>query len=340
MPRRAIPLAALAVLLAAPLAQLPAQTLRPGLLVGRVLDATGEPVGEAILRATQGAKTIIVEADDEGDFRIAGLAAGVWTISVRRLGFRPVAADIDIPAQGLRRDFTVERLARAVDAVLVAEKWTGIRGIVGDARRVTPLAGASVRVVGADGSAGSDSTGGFAIPMSGGRSVLLRVERAGFASRLISVALPPEGYVELDVALDTVLREKETWVYRDLDQRLKFAAPRSVQVSREEIEATDAVSLGTALGLTRSVTAKGVVINRRACVYVNGVARPGYPIDAILAGDVEFVEAYPPGSDLTRTLALKWPPGGTCGVADGTIAASSAGARQVAQYVSVWLRAP
>ncbi|MEQ1833378.1 MAG: M56 family metallopeptidase, partial [Candidatus Eisenbacteria bacterium] len=143
------------------------------------------------------------------------------------------------------------------------------------------------------------------------------------------------------VPLDTTLQApRDLWIWRDLDQRLKFATPRSVQVSRDEIEATDAVSLGAALGLTRSGASRGVVINRRACVFVNGVARPGYPVDAIDAGDVEFVEAYPPGSDLTRTLALRWPPGATCGVPDGTIQAHSAGARQVVQFVAVWLRAP
>lgn len=318
-----------------------AQQLRPGLLLGRVLDASGASVGNPILRATQGARTIIVEADAEGDYRIAGLGPGIWTIAIRRLGFRPIAVDVEMPPEGLRRDFHLERAVAALDPQLIAAKWTGIRGVVGDARRVTPLAGAQVRLLGSDATAGTDSLGNFALPLPGGREIVLRVERAGFAARIVSVTVPPDSYVDLEVALDTTLATpKDLWIWRDLDQRLKFATPRSVQVSRDEIVETDAISLGTALTNSRSVARRGVVINRRACVFVNGVPKPGYPIDAILANDVEFVEAYPPGTDLTRTLALKWPPGATCGVPDGTIQAHRSGARQVVQFIAVWLRTP
>lgn len=328
--------------LAAPLSRaLDAQPLRAGLLSGRVIDTAGAPVANAVLRATQGARTVIAEADGDGDFRIAGLAGGMWTVSIRRLGFRPVALDIEMPAEGLRRNFTLEGNAPTLDPQLIAAKWTGVRGVVGDARHVAPLAGAQVRLLGSDATTASDSLGHFALPLPGGRDIVLRVERAGFAARLISVAVPENGYVELDVPLDTTLQApRDLWIWRDLDRRLKFATPRSVQVSRDEIAATDAASLGGALSLARSVASRGVVINRRACVFVNGVARPGYPVDAIRANDVEFVEAYPPGSDLTRSLALRWPPNATCGVPDGTIQAHSAGARQVVQFVGVWLRAP
>ncbi len=339
--RTSLALAVALALSATPTSTAVAQQLRPGLLVGRVTDPAGAPVADAILRATQGARTVLAEADGDGDFRLSGLAGGTWTIAVRRLGFRPVAVDIEMPAEGLRRDFTLERAISALDPQLIAAKWTGVRGIVGDARRIAPLAGARVRLLGSDATTGSDSAGAFALPLPGGREILLRVERVGFAARLISVAVPEDGYVELEVALDTVLQApRDQWMWRDLDQRLKFATPRSVQVSRDEIESTDAVSLGGALTLSRSVASRGLVINRRACVFVNGVARPGYPVDAIRAGDVEFVEAYPPGTDLTRTLALRWPPGAECGVPDGTIQAHAAGARQVVQFVSVWLRTP
>jgi hypothetical protein len=227
----------------------------------------------------------------------------------------------------------------ALDPILVAARWTGVRGIVGDARRISPLAGARVRLLGSEVASGSDTLGNFALPVRGGRDLLLRVERAGYTTRIMSVSVPKEGYVQLDVPLDTVAEPaRDTYIWRDLDQRLKYATPRAVLVSRQEIAGTEAVSLGAALTAVASVNDRGVVINRRACVFVNGVARPGFPVDAILAADVEFVEAYPPGTDLTRTLALKWPPGAACGVTEGTVV--SGDKRQVAQFVSVWLRAP
>jgi Carboxypeptidase regulatory-like domain len=338
--RRSVLASALCVLLVPLGSALHAQQLRAGLLVGRVTDPAGASIPDAVLRATQGARTIIVEADEDGDFRIAGLAGGTWTVAVRRLGYRPIAVEVAMPAEGMRRDFTLEATTASLDPQLIAVRWTGVRGVVGDARRISPLAGARVRLLGSDAAASSDSLGNFALPLPGGRDIVLRVERAGYAARLVSVTIPLDGYLDLDVALDTTLVEpKDLWVYRDLDQRLKFATPRAVQVSREEIEATDAVSLGTALSLTPSVTERGLTIGRGACVFVNGVPRPGFPVDAILAGGVEFVEAYPPGSELTRTLALKWPPRAACG-AGPVRTIGGGGDRQVAQFVSVWLKSP
>ena len=320
---------------------LAAQSLRPGLLLGRIVDTDGASVSDAVIRATQGARTILAHAAEDGAYRVGGLGSGTWTIAIRRLGYRPVAVDVELPAEGLRRNFTVEATRTELDAVLVAAKWSGVRGVVGDARRLAPLAGASIRLLGSDAAAGSDSLGNFALPLPGGRDLLLRVERAGYVTRLVSATVPADGYLQLDIPLDTAPQAARDYrVWRDLDQRLKFATPRAAMISRDEIAASDALSLGTALGLAQSVIRLGVVINRRACVFVNGVAKPGFPVDAIAAGDVEFVEAYPPGTDLTRTLATRWPPGANCGVPDGTTRASSAGARQVVQYISVWLRAP
>lgn len=327
-----------ALLTATPLS---AQQLRPGLLVGRVLDSDGAGVSDVVLRATQGPRTILAYSEGDGDFRLGGLGGGMWTVSIRRLGFRPLAVEVELPGDGLRRNFTIERTTATLDPALVSANWSGVRGLVGDARRVTALAGASVRLLGSDATVGTDSSGTFALPLPGGRDVLLRVERAGFTTRLVSASVPAEGYVELDIALDTAARaSRDYWIWRDLDTRLKFATPRAVQVSREEIAATDAGSLGAALARSRSVARVGIRITQRACVFVNGIAKPGYPVDAIDADDVEFVEAYPPGTDLTRTLVMRWPPGGECGVPDRTARLPAADPRLTAQFVSVWLRAP
>jgi hypothetical protein len=216
-----------------------------------------------------------------------------------------------------------------------------VTGVVGDARRISPLAGASVRILGAETGAGSDTLGRFAVPLPGGRDALLRVERAGFETRLISVSVPAEGYLELDVPLDTQPEKpRDGYRWSDLDQRLKFATPRAVLISRRDIESSDALSLLTALQFSKQMQALGAQIDRRACVFVNGVPRPAFPLDAIMANDVEFVEAYPPGTELTRTLAMNWPTGVACGVAEGPIRATNARSRLLVQFVSVWLRAP
>ncbi|MFN0097361.1 MAG: carboxypeptidase regulatory-like domain-containing protein [Gemmatimonadaceae bacterium] len=331
-------LAAALLALAAPTLAEP-QSLRPGLLAGRVLDGAGEPVANAVLRATQGARTVLAYSEQDGDFRLGGLGAGTWTVSIRRLGIAPALFDVVLPDAGLRRDFVVQLTSKALDPVLVAAKWTGIRGVVGDARWLSPLGGATVRVMGGDASVGTDMEGNFAMPLPSGRDFLLRIERAGYETRLVSATVPAEGYVEIDVGMDTARKtQKDYWVWRDLDQRLKYATPRAALVYREEIEATDAINLVDALRSAPTVAQMNLGFTVGGCLYVNGVARPGYPVASIMAGDVEFVELYPPGTDLTRTLALKWPPRSTCGSGVSTV--SGTRNSQTVQFVSVWLKAP
>ncbi len=316
-----------------------AQSLRPGLLVGRVLDAEGAAVEGATLRASRGTQTVLAYSDDDGSFRLSALAAGQWTLSIRRLGYTAARFDITMPEAGLRRDFGLIAVSRALDPVLIAERWTGIRGLVRDARLLTPLAGATIRVLGGDASVSSDIDGNFSLPLPSGREFLLRVERAGYATQLVSASVPADGYVELEVGLDTVLKApKDYWVWRDLDQRLKYATPRAGLIHRDELSRTGATSLADALPYTGSVARLGLRISNDACLYVNGEPRPGYPVSSILAGNVEFVEMYPAGSDLTRTLTMKWPPGGTCG--NGVAPAAAQRSSNQVRFVSVWLRAP
>ena len=332
------PLAAALLALAVP-ALAEAQSLRPGLLVGRVLDNAGEPVGNAVLRASQGPRTVLAYSEDDGDFRLGGLGTGAWTVSIRRLGFAPALFEVVLPDAGLRRDFTIQPTSKSLDPVLVAAKWTGVRGVVGDARKLSPLGGATVRVMGGDAGVGTDMEGNFSMPLPGGRDFLIRIERAGYETRLVSATVPDEGYIEIDVGMDTALKaRKDYWVWRDLDQRLKYATPRAALVHREEIEATDAVNLVDALRSSPTVTQMNLGFTVGGCLYVNGVARPGFPVASILAGDVEFVELYPAGTDLTRTLALKWPPRGACG--NGVSTVSGTRNSQTVQFVSVWLKAP
>jgi len=323
--------------LAAPVA---GQTLRPGLMVGRLLTPQGEPIGEAVLRATRGPRTIVAYSEDDGDYRLGGLAAGTWTISVRRLGFAPRVIEVDLPAEGLRRDLTLEPRAPALDSELVAEGWVGVRGVVGDARRESPLSGAVVVLLGADASTNSDSVGRFALKMPRGRPAVLRVERAGFLTRLVSTTVPDGGYADVDIGLDTALKAPlDAWLFRDLNQRLKYATPRAAFVGFEELQLTGMPSLWSALEHSQTIIRKTIVISRSACIFVNGIPKPGVPVDAIFTANVEFVEVYPPGSELTRTLQRSWPLQGECG-ARGGLNVRAANPRQTAQIISVWERTP
>ncbi len=327
----------LALLILGATGKVGAQSIRPGLLVGRVTDASGGSVEFPVLRVSRAGRTYLAEGEADGDFRIDGLSPGKWIVSVRRAGYRSIVLELEIPVVGLRRDFTLTPLKVAPDPALVASGWKGVRGLVTDARGTAPLVGARIRLLGDDASASTDSLGRFSLALPAERDFVLRVERTGFATRLLTGRTPGTGYVELEAPLDTTDDSaKDYWVWRDLERRLRFATPRAARVTRVAIEATGALTLGSALEGVSTVAGRGLVVPRNACLFVNGLPRPGFTADAFRAEDVEFVEVYPAGTELTRTLAGRWPANGVCGVAG----AGATDSRQAAQAIVVWLRVP
>jgi hypothetical protein len=318
---------------------LDAQPLRPGVLAGRILSAAGGAVDRPVVRVSQGATIHLSEGEDDGDYRVEGLGAGRWQVSVRREGFAPLIAEIEMPARGLRRDFTLVEREERLDAELVASGWSGVRGVVTDSRGSTALPGASLRLMGSDAIASTDSTGRFALPLPAGRDFILRIGRIGFETRLLTGRIPETGYLAVEIPLDTTDEEgSDYWIWRDLERRLMYATPRAALMTRTEVARTRAASLGSAIEAGRSVGGRGLVVTTGACLFVDGLPRPGATVDAIRAEDVEFVEVYPAGTDLTRTLASRWPANAVCG--HGNLAARPADPRRAALFVAVWLRAP
>jgi hypothetical protein len=316
-----------------------AQPLRPGVLVGRVLAASGGTVAQPVIRVSRGSTIHLEEGESDGDYRVEGIAVGKWQVSIRRQGFAPLVMEIEMPAAGLRRDFTLVESAGTLDSAILASGWTGVRGSVHDSRGNATLAGASLRLMGTESTASSDSTGRFAISLPAGKDYILRVGRTGYATRLVTGRIPSTGYAIVEVPLDTSDADgRDYWIWRDLERRLKYATPRAARMTRAEIEATRAASLGSAIEAGPSVAGRGLVVSAASCLFVDGLPRPGATVDAIRASDVEFVEAYPEGTDLTRTLASRWPSNAVCG--SGSMAQRPTDARREAHWVVVWLRAP
>ncbi|MDH5235273.1 MAG: carboxypeptidase regulatory-like domain-containing protein [Gemmatimonadota bacterium] len=315
-----------------------AQQAKPGLLTGRVVTADGTPLGDAVLKATQGPRTVSAQSTAAGEYRLGGLGTGRWSVSVRRLGFLPRIVEVELPGDGLRTDITLEARSTASDAALTAAGWVGIRGVVGDARSVTPLAGALVRLLGSDTATTSDSVGEFALPLPRARDVVLRVERMGYTTQVVTATVPPGEFVTVLVGLDSASTPSlDAWAWKDLDARLKYATPRAAMIGFAELQASNMPTLWSALENATTIRRQRIVITRAACIFINGIPRPGVPVDAIFTREVEFVEVYPPGSEITRTLMRAWPLGGACGVRDNS-AMRFSDSRQTAQFISVWQR--
>jgi hypothetical protein len=84
-----------------------AQTLvDAGVLTVRIMTADGQPVvaAEALLQA-RGRVDKVVRSDSTGVAVLLGLEPGLWALTIRRVGFKPVSHDIRIAAG--RNDYTV-----------------------------------------------------------------------------------------------------------------------------------------------------------------------------------------------------------------------------------------
>jgi len=329
----------LAVLLAAVVPAHAAAQDAPRVVTGRVVGADGAPLTDVTVRLTREDETLITRTDNAGRFRYAGLSDGRWTLTAMRLGFTPVSEQLQLTTDGAYRDIVLHERPTQLDSVLVSARWTGVRGVVYDARQLAPLANARVQLMGTDSIVQTDADGRFAIGMRRGRSVVVRVERTGFLPQLRSAEILDGGYVELDMPLDTAAPPTKDYIeQQDLQLRLKMAGSRSVMVTGADLQRSGARSAREAFFESTGGSRSGVRILRSTCVFVNGRPRPGFPFDALRAADIEFLEAYAAGSDNSRTLLLRWPPGAPCGAPGPTEVVGDR--RWRAEYVSVWTRTP
>ncbi len=90
----------------------------PSTLRGTVRDAeSGKPVVEAEVRASG----TLARTSEDGRFSLGTLEPGRWTVTVRRIGYRPLSLEVDLlPGQSLGLDLRLEPLAVVLDTLAVA----------------------------------------------------------------------------------------------------------------------------------------------------------------------------------------------------------------------------
>jgi hypothetical protein len=146
-PLRLLAIACLAALAAQPLA---AQQVRPG-LPGRSADTTRKQhalgtidgvVSDTNLVPIQAAQVSIVRTSirigtgPNGRFRIVNVPPGQYLIVVRRFGFHPTSAIVDVPdTDTLRLSYTLDRLTTMLDTVVISEKRQSLRMMEFESRR-------------------------------------------------------------------------------------------------------------------------------------------------------------------------------------------------------------
>jgi hypothetical protein len=197
-----------------------------------------------------------------------------------------------------------------------------------------------VQVIGAQQKTTTDSSGKFFVALKKGGSYFVRIHHAGFVEQLVTVDVPTDRSVETFVLLDGgAAATGSEMLWADFDERMNWVGQSGAVIRGSEIERWGG-STADAVAGSQSFVRKGLMLGPTTCVFVDGVPRPGLPLDAIPPEQIEAVEVYTQRGDETNTLAPRWPHGAQCGRSTATIArpASPGAARSTVVFAVIWLK--
>jgi hypothetical protein len=291
-----------------------------GEIRARVVDNAGAPVGDAQIELNPGARRALSE--DDGAFVFTQVKAGAYALQVRRIGYQPLTVQVTVGA-GATVSPTISLVAipRVLDSIRIFEKENGLRytGTVID-ERGAPIEGAVVMVPGKARELRTDANGRFSVEGFRVGTVLARVRKIGYAPQLHSLQL-------INSKIDSIRMKplaqnlsavqinaqsgfgKDTFAYRDLDERMRWKGEKSYVVSRQEFDQQGTTDLTNAIRYSVTGGKYGGTLSHPmpdGCVIINGErALKDWPLSAFFADEVETVEVYPPKSDPSGSLEAR-----------------------------------
>ncbi len=291
-----------------------------GEIRSRVLDAAGAPIIDVQIELNPGLRRTLSE--DDGSFVFTQVKPGAYTLQLRRIGYTAQTVSVQVTAGATAAPgITLVAIARELDSIRIFEKANGLRytGTVLD-ERSAPIEGASVMVAGKARELRTDAEGHFSVEGFAAGTVVARVRKIGFApqlhtlqmihSKIDSIRMKP-----LARTLSTVEIQaksgfgKDTFVYKDLDTRMRWKSEKSYVVSREEFDQQGTTDLANAIRYSVTGGKYGGTLQHPmpdGCVIINGErALKDWPLTAFFADEVETVEVYPPKSDVTGTIEAR-----------------------------------
>lgn len=207
------------------------------LLMGRVADSTtARPLAGAlvVVGGTRATRT-----DENGEYAIALPRSGEHVVEVRRVGYAPGRLTIQVAPTDDRvfADIALQRLA-TLDTVRVIGAARAVHGVVANARTLTPLADASVELLGAGHADTTGDDGRFFIPFKTGTTFLVRAKSKGHAPQMISIVVPPDSGLEISMLLDSSTADyprRLEMAFAAFDQRSRWRSFASAIIPRSEL---------------------------------------------------------------------------------------------------------
>lgn len=162
-----------------------AQSVQQALIRGHLTDAHDGSALAGVSIALSGAGAATT-SNAAGEFELAGVTAGTYTITFQRAGYHTVAGTIEAPSGSI----TGVQQALTREGAFLDTSSVNVSGRVVDGLSNLPIAGAQLRIDGV-GAASSQADGTFVLSSVSRGDHRLEVNVGGYAAAVYSFILPP-----------------------------------------------------------------------------------------------------------------------------------------------------
>ena len=284
---------------------------------GHVISPAGIPIPGVEVRL-EGTGTL-VRTDDDGTFILVNAPKGYQMLQFRRIGYLPATIPIKVPETSDTLKVMMVPVPPTLDTVQVVAHLNVLAGIVLDPKN-RPIASANVDIIGSkSGETITDEGGRFTFTSVRSGVVVVRARKPGYLMGMYSLRLEDwRGVVLRMDTLETKLRSAARadmsgignaveFAWTETRQRIGMRGSRATIVTREDLGPFADMSLGEAVRHTESGSMLTVDLQNagtNVCVIQDGKQMVGSTtLDMWRADDVDFVELYPPGTEMSGSVA-------------------------------------
>jgi hypothetical protein len=275
--------------------------------------STSQPVGGAVVELASGAKRFTARTDEAGEFFIRDVELDTYRATVRRIGYLQMTRNLDVTSATKPVTLRIDPIPQALTEVRVRGEGTGIYGRIARSGDFEPIRNAQVYVAGSRDSVTTDSTGAFFISLKRPGSFVVRVRAAGYVDDASVIEVKRNQVADASRLLDVGDGDRiPPGLWKDFDQRLSWQdVGKSALMPGSEIRKAGSTIAG-AIAQSGMMVARSMRLGGTVCVFVDGQARPGYPINMIRPEEVKAMEVYSGGSDAATLLMADWPMRAPC----------------------------
>lgn len=265
---------------------------------GVVTDTLGRPLAGTAVALDPDVAIRFTRTDEAGRFRFDNVAEGGHALRTVRIGFRPDDRLVSVGAAGLEVRIVLVPVPFRLDTLTITARRSGIIGTVRGRRSLQPLNKAIVQVLGMQWRLVTDTSGRFEFPAVPTGGFTVGFQRDGYLSRMITVAVPESGAVEISAVLDTLTTNRQKraeQMFRDMRSRVSWRQRNtSAIVGSQELLSTGDSTLDLALRHSPSVFGKGLIpVDTYVChITIDGVRSTLARLRDLDARRIAMVEVY------------------------------------------------